>query len=216
MSGNTPPQSMQAMMNLLDSHDTTRLSFWAGDSQSQKFAAFMQFMMPGAPTIYYGDEIALKAPDINGQDDPYNRAPYPWSDENGKFYPPPDNDMLAYYTKLAKIRAENPALRAALYQSLLTDDKNGGYTFLRATPPDSANAEIAVAVANRSDGDQSFSVEAPACLRNTAVQFADVLGGGTLTLADGKLNGTIKARTGALLPAQIGCQLNIPPKMQDA
>src|SRR5258707_11631640 len=58
--------------------------------------------------------------------------------------------------------------------------------------------------------------EAPTCLRNAAVKFADEFGGGKLTLTDGKLSGTIKARTGALFTAQIGCPLNIPPKMQDA
>src|SRR5204863_10003477 len=79
-----PPQAMDAMMNLLGSHDTSRLLYVVGNNKdSHRFAAFLDFMLPGAPTIYYGDEIALNAPSIKDQDDPYNRAPYPWPDTTG-------------------------------------------------------------------------------------------------------------------------------------
>ena len=41
----------------------------------QRLAALVQLTMPGAPTIYYGDEVAL-----TGDDDPDDRRTYPWAD----------------------------------------------------------------------------------------------------------------------------------------
>jgi glycosidase len=82
-----PPVAYHAMMNILGSHDTSRLGFVAGSDERQKLAALIVFALPGTPTIYYGDEIGLDAPSVddNGtlQDDPYNRAPYPWPDAAG-------------------------------------------------------------------------------------------------------------------------------------
>ena len=48
--------------------------------------------MPGAPTVYYGDEVGL-----TGDDDPDDRRTYPWADLGGT----PDTALLAHYTALA-------------------------------------------------------------------------------------------------------------------
>lgn len=80
-------------MNLMDSHDTQRI-LWsltpgeenpeqkeqnaanlAQGKQNLLLAALVQMTMPGAPTIYYGDEVAL-----NGADDPDDRRSFPWTD----------------------------------------------------------------------------------------------------------------------------------------
>jgi glycosidase len=190
-----PPQAMFAMMNLVDSHDTSRLSFMVDhDSQSQKLAAFLQFVMPGAPTIYYGDEIALKADSVDSQDDPYNRAPYPWEDTKGNFYPAPDKDMLAYYQTLAKMRADNPALRTGNYRTLLADDK-GLYAVLRSGATGGAD-NAAVVIANRASDDIQFNINVPACLDNATLTNA--VGGDKVTVTNGQLSGTAKARSGAV------------------
>jgi glycosidase len=157
----TPPMAYNAMMNLLDSHDTSRLFFITGnDPQLQRLAALTQFTLPGAPTIYYGDEIALDAPsitDINGalQDDPYNRAPYPWDDASGSFYPVPNNDMLSFYQTLGTMRRDNPALREGTMTTLMVDDATGIYAFLR-TAPEVGNA--ALVVLNNSDSEQTINL----------------------------------------------------------
>jgi len=85
------------MLNLIDSHDTNRALYVlteqndSGLTQAKerlKLAALFQFTYIGAPMIYYGDEAGMNAPSLangaNGpEDDPYNRAPYPWADESG-------------------------------------------------------------------------------------------------------------------------------------
>ncbi|MFR5150946.1 MAG: alpha-amylase family glycosyl hydrolase [Ruminococcus sp.] len=50
----------------MDSHDTERF-LWncSGDIRRLKLAALFQMCFPGAPSIYYGDEIGL-----NGDNDP--------------------------------------------------------------------------------------------------------------------------------------------------
>ena len=92
-----PAQATAAMLNLLDSHDTNRALFVmteTGDTglvqakQRLALAALFQFTYIGAPMVYYGDEVAINAPSLfNGNNgpvgDPYNRAPYPWTDQAG-------------------------------------------------------------------------------------------------------------------------------------
>ena len=89
-----PDRAYFSAMNLLDSHDTERL-LWtltpgaenraarehdaanlAEGKSRQRLAALVQLTMPGAPTIYYGDEVAL-----TGDDDPDDRRTYPWADD---------------------------------------------------------------------------------------------------------------------------------------
>ncbi len=155
-----PPMANHAMLNLLGSHDTSRLLFVAGDTQRQKLAALLQFALPGAPTIYYGDEIALNAPSVSDsstlQDDPYNRAPYPWPDMPGDAYGPPDEDMLATYQTLAALRHANPALREGELITLLTDDATGVYAFLRL---DRAAGNAALVVANKGASAQTVTLD---------------------------------------------------------
>lgn len=155
-----PPMANHAMMNLLGSHDTSRLLFVAGDTERQKLAALLQFALPGAPTIYYGDEIALDAPSVSDgstiQDDPYNRAPYPWPDTGGDHYGPPDEDMFAFYQALAALRHANPALREGEMITLLADDVTGVYAFLRT---DAAAGNAALVVANQGDAAQTVTLD---------------------------------------------------------
>jgi len=166
-----PPMAYHAMMNILDSHDTARLRFVAGDSQRQQLAALLQFTLPGAPTIYYGDEIALDAPSVddNGvlQDDPYNRAPYPWpdasGDASGAAYGPPDEAMLSFYQQLAALRHANSALREGDMITLVTDDDFGVYAFLRV---DAAAGSAALVVTNKYSFEQTVTLNLAGHLPN--------------------------------------------------
>jgi len=113
MRENYPPQSLHALMNLLSSHDTARslhLFGWKEGASAEaialakqrlRLAMFFQFTYPGAPAIFYGDEVGL-----TGGDDPYNRGTYPWADLGGK----PDMALHEYVTALAKMRREHPVL----------------------------------------------------------------------------------------------------------
>lgn len=110
-----PPQSLHALMNLLSSHDTARslhlFGYHDGETdpakvalakQRLRLAMFFQMSYPGAPAIFYGDEVG-----VTGAEDPYNRGTYPWADLGGK----PDTALLADVKALVRMRREHPVLR---------------------------------------------------------------------------------------------------------
>jgi glycosidase len=192
-----PPMAYHAMLNVLDSHDTSRLLFVAGDQSRQKLAALFQFTLPGAPTIYYGDEIALDAPsqtDSGGvlQDDPYNRAPYPWPDAAGDAYGPPDQDMLGFYQQLAALRRANPALREGEMITLLADDAKGVYAFLRVS---AADANAALVVLNNGESDQTVDLSFAGLVPDN-LTLEPAFGGSPISTASGTATVIVPALSG--------------------
>ena len=90
------------MLNLLDSHDMARfVTIARGDLSALRLATMFQMTYPGAPSIYYGDEIGLP-----GGHDPFNRAAFPWDCE--ALGPGSAARLPAAYIALRKAR---PSLR---------------------------------------------------------------------------------------------------------
>jgi cyclomaltodextrinase / maltogenic alpha-amylase / neopullulanase len=99
----------QAQLNLLDSHDMGRAVWVMGEDQSAlRMAVLFQMSMPGAPCIYYGDEVGLSC-----GGDPYCRAAFPW-DNKGSW----DKDLLNFYRQAVSMRHQFPVLRTGDYHSL--------------------------------------------------------------------------------------------------
>jgi glycosidase len=119
-----PRAASAVSFNLVDSHDTSRVGFVTPDGQ--RLVALLQYTSFGAPMLYYGDEVGIDAPDKNGFNDPYNRAPFPWDNE--------DAGLLDYYRKLGALRHSLPALRTGSLVTLST--KGSVYVFERVAPPD--------------------------------------------------------------------------------
>jgi len=112
-----------AQLNLLDSHDTARALWIMGEDQSAlRLAVLLQMTMPGAPCIYYGDEIGLSS-----ADDPYCRQAFPWGDEASW-----DRDLLSFYQQAATLRRAHPALRYGDFTTLYA--RGQVYAFDRALP----------------------------------------------------------------------------------
>ncbi len=117
---NYPAQVVSCNMNLLGTHDTPRILTALVDSASGsreelarrhlsenqkalakeklRIASFLQYMLPGSPSLYYGDEAGME-----GHKDPFNRRTYPWGKE--------DQDLLRHYMALGQLRKNCPALR---------------------------------------------------------------------------------------------------------
>ncbi|MBT8211979.1 MAG: glycoside hydrolase family 13 protein, partial [Acidimicrobiia bacterium] len=73
-----PPEVHAVNQHLLSSHDTPRFLHEAGDDRSRFVpAAIFQLTAPGAPGIYYGDEIGL-----TGGEEPASRNAFPWHDRD--------------------------------------------------------------------------------------------------------------------------------------
>jgi neopullulanase len=105
------PQITLAQLNLLDSHDTPRfISSVREDWSALKLAYWFLFTYPGAPCIYYGDEVGLV-----GKHDPACRASFSWDESRWNL------DLLAHVKKLTALRKAYPALRRGSYHHLYAD-----------------------------------------------------------------------------------------------
>jgi neopullulanase len=108
----------QVQMNLLDSHDTPRyLTIANNDKTALTLGWFYMLTYPGAPTIYYGDEIGL-----DGHHDPDCRKSFPW--QNKKSW---DNNLRKYLKELIKLRKKHEALRRGSYQNLYAENNVVAY-----------------------------------------------------------------------------------------
>ncbi|MGD8397886.1 MAG: glycoside hydrolase family 13 protein [Anaerolineae bacterium] len=96
-----PRQVNQVQLNLLSSHDTPRFKTLARDDTSAyRLATLFQMTYPGAPCIYYGDEIGL-----TGTHDPGCRAGFPWDEATW------DQGLRDDVRRYARLRHAHPALR---------------------------------------------------------------------------------------------------------
>ena len=117
---NYPPQVMACTMNLLGTHDTARIltaliddfngdraakahrrlsrSQWVTALDRLHAASFLQYMLPGCPAVYYGDEAGME-----GYGDPFCRRPFPWGREEW--------DLQLHYRRLGKLRKTHEVLR---------------------------------------------------------------------------------------------------------
>lgn len=141
MLSNYPEEMNQAMYLVLDSHDTERTLFRCGeDIAKMKNAVAIQMMFPGAPAVYYGDEIGM-----TGDNDPDCRRCMEW-DENRW-----NRSLLDYYQKLGKIRNSYSCIKTG---KLLVNENEGRILgFIRWDEKD----EIVVIV-NSGDKEQTMTI----------------------------------------------------------
>ena len=134
---NYPPQVLCCNMNLLGTHDTARILTALVDdfdgSREEKsrrhlsrnlylqakellmMASFLQYMLPGAPSLYYADEAGME-----GHKDPFNRRTYPWGRE--------DTELLSHFRHLGKLRKESACLRRGDIEFFRAEGGRIGFT----------------------------------------------------------------------------------------
>ena len=120
---NYPPFAFHSAMNSLGTHDTLRILTYLGTGSQHndwtkerrgayrlteeerkrgkdllKLGAAVLFAFPGAPTVYYGDEVGME-----GFEDPFNRYCYPWGKE--------DKELLSWFIALGQQRKNSLPLR---------------------------------------------------------------------------------------------------------
>ena len=134
---NYPQEVVHCNMNLLGTHDTARILTALVDdfdgSREEKakrrlsrnsfdvaydrllMASFLQYTLPGSPSLYYGDEACME-----GYRDPFNRRTYPWGRE--------DPEFMAHFLRLGQLRKEFEALRLGDIHFFAAGDKHIGFT----------------------------------------------------------------------------------------
>lgn len=200
-----PEEAFYAMMNLVGSHDTTRLlSYLDGvdDDRNQKeidkafptykntsdtakqrqyLVAFLQFTYAGAPTIYYGDEIGM-----TGADDPDDRRAFTWGKGS--------KDLVTWYAKLADIRSQYSALRTGSVEPIdVNDDAIMGYVR-------SDDNDIITVLGNNADSDKEITVSIGT---SAPSKITDIVSGTSYDVKDGKVKVKIPAYRGVILASNV-------------
>ncbi len=122
-----PPDILRSMYLPLGSHDTPRLwTLLGGDLDKVKLAFAFQFAFPGAPAVYYGDEIGLP-----GDKDPDSRRAFPWEESRW------NAELRSWVQRLIAVRKESVALRRGNYRQVLADDRRRCFAFVRQHPAES-------------------------------------------------------------------------------
>ena len=112
-----PPGVTSLQLNLLDSHDTPRfVSLAGGDATALRLATLIQMTLPGAPCIYYGDEVGLE-----GREDPDCRRGYPWDPAKQ------DRGLRDFVAGLIGLRKAHPVLRRGRFELLAAEGSAVAY-----------------------------------------------------------------------------------------
>jgi cyclomaltodextrinase len=107
--------------NLIDSHDTARaLMIMGGDKSALRLAVLLQMTMPGAPCVYYGDEVGMSS-----WGDPHCRAAFPWHEKASW-----DHDLRRFYRQAIALRHEHRVLRTGSFKTVYA--QGNVYAFYRA------------------------------------------------------------------------------------
>jgi glycosidase len=204
-----PPPAYETAMNLVGTHDTQRIlwaltpgarnrdekEFNAGNLAEGvaklKLLAILQMTMPGAPTIYYGDEVGL-----TGDTDPDDRRPFPWDDM--------DTGLLAHYQSLIGLRNDHSFLRTGSFDRLYTHNGDGTYAYGRRDA-----SGVAVVAVNRDMASHDLTINVGGYVPEGTV-LTDALSGGIYAVTGGQITVSLLARGGAILITPEGTDLTPP------
>ena len=181
-------------MNLLSTHDVARTLNELGDTDKStpaqvdqakarfRLAVLFQMTFPGAPAVYYGDEVG-----VTGGADPLNRGTYPWADKGGN----PDTAMLADFQKMIGLRNQNEVLKRGSIDAPVQLDENiivltRKYQGVRA-----------VTAFNNSTTPREVTVDLPTGYGDKP--YTDAVTGRSVQPVKGKLTLTVPALGGSVL-----------------
>ena len=166
---NYPPECTRLLMNHIGTHDTERAvthlsgkyrDYFTREEQAKftlnseerviahkkmKLATLMQFTLPGVPCIYYGDEVGLE-----GCRDPFNRAFYPWGNEN--------LSLLEWYKELRDLRNSSELFKEGLFKNVYSHGDVISYKRYNLDENGKVKEELFFAV-NRSGKDVKLPVD---------------------------------------------------------
>jgi hypothetical protein len=197
----TPAPAYYTMMNLLGSHDTERIRWTLTPGQETRqekewnqanvevgrrlvrMASLVQFTQPGAPTVYYGDEVGL-----TGDDDPDDRRTFNWNQSEWL------TGLREHYKSLAAVRKGSSALIDGDFRPLLADDAAGLAAYGRKS-----GTQAALVALNRSLENVTVTIPVAGYLPD-GVKLTGRLGAtGEFTVQGGVVSVGLAPQSGALL-----------------
>lgn len=205
-----PDEAWKVMLNLVGSHDTTRSITkydhpqWEEENtaqapeasdhalKQQALTAIFQMGYPGAPTVYYGDEVGL-----TGTKDPDSRRSFPWervaAGKKGDFagtgrY----SDLFRTYQQAANVRNANEVLRTGDLQVAYAQ----GDVIAYARKNDTAAGLIAI---NRSNEVKTIIAAVTGFLPDGVTLKDGLQGSVQATVENGKIALTLQPQSGLLM-----------------
>jgi neopullulanase len=180
-----PQPVTEVQLNLLGSHDTPRFKTLArGDDSAYRMATLCEMTYPGAPSIYYGDEIGLA-----GEQDPGCRGGFPW--DAGCW----DEELHDYVRHCIALRHAHPALRRGDFRLLHAGQNVVAYGR-------QLGAETLIVVLNRGRQPAMVDLSVGSYLVDGTV-LTQAWDGRVVAVAEGRLAGIqVPAREGVVLAAE--------------
>jgi len=177
-----PREITDVQLNLLGSHDTPRFRTLAqGDDSAYRLATLFQMTFPGAPCIYYGDEIGL-----TGGHDPGCRSGFPWDESRW------NQALRDHVRRCIALRKAHPALRRGEFTWLSVG--NGLLVYGRRL-----EGETLIVALNSSSQAVTLNLPLNGYLEEGAV-LRDVWAERTFIVAGGHVDGVhLPARSGVVL-----------------
>lgn len=119
-----PQDAVYAQLNLLSSHDMPRfLSLVSNQVQDLRLAILFQMTYPGAPCIYYGDEIGMKNGLHRNPED--SRYAFSWNQATW------NHELYDFVQLCIRLRKSNSAITSGIFKVIATDDNK--FTYIRQT-----------------------------------------------------------------------------------
>ncbi|MDN5346715.1 MAG: cyclomaltodextrinase / maltogenic alpha-amylase / neopullulanase [Clostridia bacterium] len=193
-----PEPSNFALLNLLGSHDTARIitafqeglaavpghmGSYAEAVEHLRPALILQMTYPGAPLIYYGDEVGM-----TGGPDPGCRRTMVWDTDSW------DVPLLNFYRRLISIRHRLAPLRRGLFQPLAVNDLEEVYLYARRL-----DKELAIIAINASDNPRVLEIEVDGLGWQDGEGWRDVLGGAWGNVEGGRIVLEVGPNYGAII-----------------
>ena len=210
---NYPKEAWDVMLNLVDSHDTvrnltkidnptweeenTKIAPEASDKalKLQALTAIFQMGYPGAPTIYYGDEVG-----VTGTKDPDSRRTFPWErvkETNGSYAATGRfTDLFSVYQKAGNLRNEYEDLFAAGDMKSAYADEN---VIAYARKSTEKGGIVAI---NRGDEAKTIDADVSGFLPDGITLKDKLYGNVKSTVNGGKVRLTIPAQSGLMMVSE--------------
>jgi len=178
-----PKEFAYAQLNLIDSHDMPRFLSLVKDDPKRLYLAYLFLLTyPGAPCIYYGDEIGTK-----GGVDPLCRKAFDWNEAHWNV------ELRAGLKELITLRQAIPALRTGDFLPVYTE--GDVLVYLRKD----ANDNLLVAI-NMDQTPQQINLDVQAHF-NDGTTLQSQLDERNYSVQSGKLSGLLLEPLSAIILA---------------
>jgi cyclomaltodextrinase / maltogenic alpha-amylase / neopullulanase len=179
-----PHENSFAMYTPLSSHDTERvLTFLGDDVKKVELAMLLQFSYPGAPAIYYGDEIGLE-----GGKDPDSRRTFPWDQKRWK------QGLQIWAKKLIHVRKTSAILRRGAYLPIWADNERAILAFGRVLGEDNL-----LVIVNASSTRKQFHLPVDKLAWRDGYSAHNLLDSGEFLVSEGKVSLVLPPLSGLIL-----------------